>query len=237
MDCFIKKIFEGSSEGDGLVHNQFQKFSKGEFNDKAVLKAKKTSKGFSLNTTPEYGNELVACLAEELGAEKIPVSGALITTIDLRDEYDFKEVKNALGVRKHFIEAEMSGNEILDLQTRFPKAFFALNFSTSTSEIKIKCKAPKTKPSGKGKAKLKIDFCKVKTTSESLIRNFVFDVDFSKVKLAEISHDFMIEDLVRPEGESDFAKIRELSKRKGTIRRKVSLDCGDQVVREVDFCA
>ena len=94
MDCFIKKIFESKAEGDELVHAQFQKFSRGEFQERACLIAKKSKDKFSLSTTPEYGNELVRGLAEELGANKTEISGALITTIDLSAEYDFKEVKN-----------------------------------------------------------------------------------------------------------------------------------------------
>ena len=36
---FIKKIM--ANQVDNLVHLQFQKFSRGEFNDRAVLKVKK----------------------------------------------------------------------------------------------------------------------------------------------------------------------------------------------------
>jgi hypothetical protein len=230
MDSFLKKIFEGQDlSKDDLVHAQFQKFSKGEFNDKAGFILKRSKDKFALSTTPEYGNELVHALAEEIGSNKVGISGALITTIDLSEEYDFKEVKNALGVRKHFIEGEMSGEEIIALQEKFPKAFFALNFSTPTSEIKIKVKAPKTKPSGKGESKPKIDFCKLKTTNEDIVKNIAFDIDLDAVRKAEVIHDFIIEDIIKPKGETDFAKIRELAKRKGKIVRKITID---EVVEE-----
>jgi len=235
MDSFIKKIFEGQ-ESDELVHLQFQKFSRGEFPAKAALKIRNTKGKFTLTTTPEYGNELVRALAEELGDSKTQVSGALITTIDLKGEYDFKEVKNALGVRKHFIDGEMSGTEILELMDKFPKAFFGLSFSTPMSELKVKVKAPKTKPSGKGEAKPKIDFCKLKTTNPEIIKAFVFDIPLDTLKKAEIVHDFEITDIIMPEGEEDFAKIRELAKRKGKITRKIDID--DNVEeKEVEFIA
>lgn len=236
MDSFLKKIFEGNVEADELVHAQFQKFSRGEFQNKGALTVKNSSGKFSLSTTPEYGNELVRALAEELGDNKAEINGALITTIDLSSEYDFKEVKNALGVRKHFIEAEMSGNEIVALMDKFPKAFFALSFSTPTSELKIKVKAPKTKPSGKGEAKPKVDFCKLKTTNKDIVKRFVFDIELDSLKKAEITHDFHITDLILPEGEKDYAKIRELAKRKGKIIRKITID-ERQEIKEAEFAA
>jgi len=235
MDSFIKKIFEGNTEGDNLVHAQFQKFSKGEFNDKAALVIKNSKGKFTLSTTPDYGNELVRNLAEELGDNKAEIEGALLTTIDLRDEYDFKEVKNALGVRKHFIEGEMSGTEIIALQDKFPKAFFALTFKTPTSELKIKVKAPKTKPSGK-EGKLKVDFCKLKTTNKEIVKKFVFDYDLDSIKKAEIAHDFNITDIIVPTDEEDFALMREKAVRKGTITRKVTIN-EEITKKEVEFSA
>ena len=44
----------------------------------------------------------------------------------------------------------------------------------------------------------------------------------------------MITDIIRPEGETDFARIRELAKRKGKIIRKAVID--DQNMNsELDF--
>jgi len=40
MDCFIKKIFDGKN--DEFVHLQFQKFSRGEFTDRAMVKVKES---------------------------------------------------------------------------------------------------------------------------------------------------------------------------------------------------
>ena len=52
MEFFIKKMFKG--EEDNLVHIQFQKFSRGEFKNKAMVNAKKSAKGvYTIKTTPE----------------------------------------------------------------------------------------------------------------------------------------------------------------------------------------
>jgi len=43
-------------------------------------------------------------------------------------------------------------------------------------------------------------------------------------KKAKISHTFLIEEIILPQGEKDFSKIREMTKRKGKIIRKMEID-------------
>ena len=61
---FIKKIFDGKI--DDSVHLQFQKFSRGEFRDRAIVKVKKSGSKYTISTTAEFGNEFVRMLAENL---------------------------------------------------------------------------------------------------------------------------------------------------------------------------
>jgi hypothetical protein len=66
----------------------------------------------------------------------------------------------------------------------------------------------------------------------------VFGVNsFKKV---EISHDFLIDEIVvsdelKSEADGDFAKIKEMALRKGTLVRKVSVDEGSEEVKEKGF--
>jgi len=46
---FIKKVFDESIDEE--VHLQFQKFSKGEFRDKALIKAKKSKDKYTIIAT------------------------------------------------------------------------------------------------------------------------------------------------------------------------------------------
>ena len=64
MDSFIKKIFDGKT--DNFVHLQFQKFSKGEFRDKALVSVNKIGNRFSIGTTYEYASGLIRSVAEKL---------------------------------------------------------------------------------------------------------------------------------------------------------------------------
>jgi hypothetical protein len=228
---FIKKIFEGKE--DESVHLQFQKFSKGEFRNRAIIIAKNSSGKYSINSTYEFANGLIEKLAEKLGDRKTNVTGAIISTQDLAEDLDFKNKKQFMGVKQYIIEKEMSGKEITELINKFPKAFFGLSFKTQDSELKVKAKAPKSaKPSTKGEEKPKADFCKLKTTDREIAKDFIFEKP--EFKKAEIIHTFLITDLILPKDEKDFAKMREKAKRKGKIIREVVID-GQVMKYEKDF--
>ncbi len=229
---FIKKIFEG--EIDDSVHSQFQKFSKGEFRDRALIKAKFSARKYTIKTSAEFANGMVRVLSEKLGEEKTRVTGAIVSTSDLKEELEFREVKQFQGVKRYLIDSEMSGREIIELLDKFPKSFFALSFSAGDSSVKIKPKAPKSgKPKSEKKdAKFNPNFCKLITKDFELGKSFVFEKE--NFKLAEISHDFIIEEIIFPEDEKDYSKIRELAKRKGKIIREGMID-GEEMRREKEF--
>jgi len=217
---FINKIFENKIDEE--VHLQFQKFSRGEFKNRALIEVKKSKEKYTIKTSSEFANGFVKTLAEKLGEEKTKVIGAIISTSDLTEKLNFKEKKQFQGVKRYLIENEMSGLEILKLLEKFPKSFFALSFETENYVLKIKPKAPKSGKPGKGDKKPKPDFCKLITTDSELGKSFVFEkFDFKK---AEIIHDFFIKEIIIPENEKDYSKIRELAKRKGKIIRKAIID-------------
>jgi len=227
---FIKKIF--LSKPDESVHLQFQKFGRGEFRYKALITAKKTGNKYTITTTSEFANELVRKMAEKLGDDKTEVTGAVVSTNNLKEELNFKEIKQFQGVKRYLIEENFSGREIISLLNKFPKAFFALSFETGNSKLKIKPKAPKSpKPKNK-EEKPKPDFCKIITDDRAFAEDFVFEKP--EFKKAEIVHHFIINDLTKPKGETDFSRIRELAKRKGKIVREAEID-EKKTVQEKDF--
>jgi hypothetical protein len=234
---FIKKIFSGNV--DESVHSQFQKFSKGTFVNRALIEARKSGKKYTIKTSSEFANELVRMMAERLGGEKTLIKGAIVSTSDLKEELQPKEIKQFQGVKRYLIEKEMSGEEILGLMERLPKAFFALTFShPETGEsLKIKPKAPKSGKGGKKNEKPKADFCTLKTSDENILRDFVFETnDFKKI---EIIHTYVIDEVIIPEdlkNEEDFSKVREGALRKGKILREAEIE-GRIIKTEKDFVA
>jgi len=229
---FIKKIVDKNV--DESVHLQFQKFSRGEFRDRAVIEAKNSNGRYTIKTSAEFANELVRMMAEKLGSNRTQVTGAIVSTNDLTGEIDFKEKKQFQGVKRYLIDKEMSGNEIINLLDKFPKTFFALTFDVGDDKLKIKPKAPKSGKPGKGDEEVKADFCVLKTTDKKIADSFIFENP--QFKQAKINHTFFIDKIEMPQGEEDFAKIREMAKRVGRILRKGEID-GKAVNEELDFSA
>src|SRR3989344_4744711 len=235
---FIKKIFDDAI--DESVHLRFMKFSRGEFKNKASVKVKKSGRKYSINTSAEFANELVRVMAEKLGERKTIVTGAIVSTSDLKNRIDYKEIKQFQGVKRYLIDKEMSGTELITLLDEFRKTFFALTFDVDEeNKLKIKPKAPK---SGKPKAAKEgeeedvvADFCKLITNDEKIGKSFVFEKpDF---KQAEFKHTFVIEDIVvsnELKKERDFALVREKAKRKGKITREGEID-GQKIKEEKEF--
>ncbi|MBU2616526.1 MAG: hypothetical protein KKB79_00925 [Nanoarchaeota archaeon] len=231
---FIKKIVDKNF--DESVHHQFQKFSKGEFHNRAVIDVKKSSKKYTIATSAEFANGLVRTVAEILGEGKTNITGAIVSTTDLKGEIEFKEIKQFQGVKKYLMDTEMSGTKIISLLDKLPKAFFALSFEVGDTKLKIKPKAPKSgKPGSKGEDRPKADFCKIVTTDKGLVDDFLFDVgDFSKVS---VNHTFLIEDIVISDElkkTGDFTRMREEAKRKGRILRIIYVD-GKESQSEFEF--
>lgn len=228
---FIKKIFDKKT--DELVHLQFQKFSRGEFKNKAIIKAKNSAGKYTISTTYEFANELIKELAEQLDS-KTKVTGVIVSTNDLKGQLDFKGIKQFMGVKQYQINKEMSGKEIIELLNKFPKAFFGLSFKTHDSELKIKPKAPKSaKPNNKSDEKPNPDFCKLITTNKLLAESFIFE----PFKQALITHTFIIKEIIIPnelKNEKDFSVIREKSLRKGILIREGEID-GNSFKKEIEF--
>jgi hypothetical protein len=230
---FIKEIFD--NKAGETSHIQFQKFSKGVFKDRALIKIKVLKDKYIITTTYEFVNDFVRTLSEKVKDNKIKVNGAIISTLDLDKKIKFKSKKQFMGVKQYVIEDEMTGNEVLRLINEMPKILFALSFDFKDYELKIKAKAPKSaKPKNK-EEESKPDFCKLITKDKDIVKEFLFEKD--SFKEAEISHDFLIEDIIIPkelENEKDFSVIREKSLRKGKIIRKALID-GKEIKTEKEF--
>lgn len=230
---FIKKIIDGNV--DELTHLQFQKFSKGTFKNRAVLKVKKNKNKYTINSTGEFINELVRTMAEKLGDEKTLMTGAVIATSDLTGKLDFTGKKQFQGVKRYLISTEMSGNDLIKILDEFPKAICALSFEVGKDKLKIKPKAPKMGVPGKNGEPPKTTACKLITFDEKIGESFIFETkDF---KLAEINHTIIIDKVVMPEtSETDFAKIRELAKKQGKLIRYSKIDEVEDT-KEYEFTA
>ncbi len=202
---FIKKIFEGKIDEE--VKKHFARFSKGVFEDRAMVKIRVEEDRFKLQTSFEYINELVLLIADNI--EEIEVNGKL--------------VRNR---KKEEVSTLVTSTELKGFKDEYD--FLLLNMEGE--DISLKCKPSLPKP---GK-KLKADFCTVFLPLK-LLKEFVFDVS-EDFKRAEIAHDFVIDDIVVPdEYKSDPLLARKMAIRKGKLVRKILLDGKRETIKEVEF--
>lgn len=231
---FIQKIIDNHI--DNLVHFQFQKFSRGEFTNRALVQIKKTGEKYTIATSAEFANDLVCAMAEKLGSATTRVTGAIVSTSDLSGKLTFTDKKQFQGVKRYLLDQDMSGTQLLALLEEFPLAFFALSFQVGEDKLKIKPKAPKSgKPGSKGEEAPKIDFCRLVTTDATIGKGFCFEKE--TFKEARIAHTFVIERLEIPEEikkSNDFSRMREEAKRVGTLIRTAIID-GKEIKKTFSF--
>jgi len=232
----IQKVFRKTIDEE--VHSDFLKFGRGEYRDRFLLEAKKQAKGWTIKSGPEYVNYLVKTCLEKISG-KVAVSGIIVSTTDLSGEltFDIVKVSNFQGVRKIQIDAEVEAEELLRMIEKYPRVFFALTFSGETFMLKVKAKAPKSgKPGKESEDGPKAEFVMLKTNNEEIVKELFFDVpEFKEVK---ITHTIFVDSIVYPEKIDSLkpAEIRELSKRKGRVIRKVRVDGTEKIV-EAEFVA
>jgi hypothetical protein len=230
---FIKKIF--NNQIDEKVHTQFVRYGKGTFGDRALLEIHVQAKKVKIKTSAEYINELVQFLANTI-EEKTQVKGIIFSTRNLTEEsnIDFQEIKNAMGVKKHIINQELTKDTILETIEKFPYASINLSFKTDKGELKIKEKAPKAPKAGKKDKGPKADYCVFTTEDRSILEDFAFDIK-EQFKKASINHTIVIEDITIPEEyKDDFAQARLKGIRKGKITRKITID-EKEIISEINF--
>ena len=232
MENAIRKIFSGKVDDE--VHSDFLKFSRGVFENRYLLEGKKQKDKWSVKTSAEFVNFLVRRCLEKISG-KVKVTGAIICTFSLQGKIEFERVKQFAGVKQHLINAEMESAQILKLMNEYPRAFYALSFSTGDCELKIKAKAPKSaKPGTKTKEDdegPRPDFCSMKTTDKSIIEDLFFDFpNFTEIK---VNHTLEIKEIEIP-NIKDPVEMRAKSKRKGVVKRFAEVD-GQKKISEMSF--
>ncbi len=228
----LKKIFGGKMDEE--VHSDFVKFSRGTFEGRYLIHAKRQKDRWNIKTGAEFANFLVrACLAEV--RNDVEVKGAIVATfsVDKEAEFPIEQIKQFMGIKQAVINCKTTADEILRLMDKHPRAFYALSFSTPSSELKIKPKAPKSaKPAAGGDKEATANFCILKTSNKEIIDDLLFGLpDFSE---ASIKHSIIIKEIIMPKNITDPAQIRESAKRKGTIKRIAKID-GKEIISEANF--
>lgn len=237
MKSVINKIFSGKTDEE--VHSEFIKFSRGVFENRYLVEGKKQKDKWQIKTSSEFANFFVRKLLENLN-EPVKVKGIIVSTLDLEKdcEIEIEDVKKYMGIKQLMIDCDTLPSKVISLMNKYPRAFYALSFSTPDYDLKIKAKPPKSgKPGTKtkeGDEEPKADFCSLKTSNREIIEDLFFDFpNFSEIK---IKHVIEIKDIELPKDYKTPEEMREKAKRKGIVRRIVNID-GQKMESEKGFVA
>jgi len=206
MESFIKKIWQGNGEE---AHYQFIRFSKGRFEGRAVLNLHKTSK-VKLKGSFEWANDFVN-LANEL--EDMKFSGVVLS----REELDLENEKKKKAIFQYEV-SDISSEKINEIKNKA----YALLLDGESEGIILKIKKKLPKP-GKSEKKTDDKFCQLELDLKywDKVRDVFMLPEGKKFR---VSHIFEINEIILPQGEKDFEKIRLFAKRKGKIIRKLEID-------------
>ncbi len=228
---FVKKVFD--KKIDEEVHSQFIRFGKGEYGGRFPLSLHKTKK-IKIKSGFEFANDLVR-ICSMLGDAK--VSGIVLSKQDISNimsknniEGNSETKKGGLFFKNNIPDQELKKEQLIELEK--VSYFTLLDVEGEDFQLKIKKKLPKP---GKKEEKIDNKFCQLEADVKyySKIKDLLF-WDMPDAKKIIIAHKVIVQEIIMPEGEKDYAKIRELAKRKGKLIRNSIVD-GEETSKETDF--
>ena len=218
---FIRELFEGDSEHE-WIHNKFIKYSKGEFPG-PYISVKKAGAFLKINSSADYVNILGMLLAGTFSGT-LKVEGSILSKEKI-DTYietiglDIGKARKKKGAFTYKVTGEVDSKALAELYSRLMGGTLLLNLSGGKVNLKVKKKLPK--PGSKRNEK----FCTGRLgQNDRILAELCFDVDIGKFKEIEISHTYIIDEIVIPEDCKDFSLARALAKRKGSVKRSVTVD-------------
>jgi len=189
---FTQKIFENKT--DSSVHEQFVRFSKGTFENRALMKITMAKDSFKLNASYDLIKDIILVIAENFN--NIEVNGKV-----------FHEKK------KQEINKTISGQELKKICEE--NTFILLNLSFENYDLKVGKSLPKP-----GK-ELKSDFCKC-VLPLTLLKEFINEKNFKKAEISYTFIIEEIE--IPKQYQNDFALARKMAIRKGKIIKFKDID-------------
>ncbi|MDD5111581.1 MAG: hypothetical protein PHG85_03475 [Candidatus Altiarchaeota archaeon] len=213
----IKDIFLGKSVD--YIHNQYTRYGKGTFDGPAL--AIKNGKSIKADGSVHYANILGGIIAESAQGD-VNASGSIFAKREIKIPVDTSGKKTKGDLHSLDVTGTLAADALKMIYTDYPDANILLELSTGA--FKLKCKKKPPKPGGG----LDEKFCSAILEKEALgkvMDEVLFDAKDKNFKEAEIKHRITIEELVgSPELKKDPARFRREAKRKGRIKRTVTID-------------
>jgi len=213
----IKDIFLGKPVD--YIHSQYTRYGKGTFNGPAL--AIKNGKTIKADGSVHYANILGGIIAES-SQEDINASGSIFAKREIKIPVETSGKKTKGDLHSLNVKGTLPADALKMIYSDYPDANILLELSAGG--WKLKCKKKPPRPGGG----LDTKFCSAileNTALDKVMDEILFDAKDKNFKEAEIKHQITIEELVStPELKKDPARFRLEAKRKGRIKRTVTID-------------
>ena len=222
---FMNRLFSGKL--DEYVHRQFVRFGKGMFLDRAMISINR-SKQTKISGSFEYSQDFIVFLSSIF--PKAEFSGIVLSKDPITE---FGPSAKKAGLYQTEIKQTLTSQQIQSILEKN----YAILLDSITSDAELKCKKKLPKP-GKGEGKVDDKFCSLILDEQyaSKAMEFFFPYISPNIKKIKTKYYVQVEDIIAPEGEKDFEKIRLLAKRKGIITRISEVDKKEEK-KELKFLA
>jgi len=213
---------------DKQVHNIFSRFSVGEYLREHVYIT--NSKKLKVQTGFEYALDMYHLLVKD---QHGVVNGKGVIQSSKKIEQEISaagvDIKSSRG-KKYTVEFELDVAAFERMLDELSDYF--LMFTCSINDRKLAVKTALPKPGS-----LKEKLCTLKIPKDdSIIHAFLPDVNVMGKKI-EVATVYEITDIEIPEEyKDDFAMARKMAKRKGRVKRSITVD-GETQESTLEFCA
>ncbi len=230
MECFIKKVIGGNI--DEKTHHQFMRFGKGHYKNRMILSFHKTASKIKIKSSFEYANDFVNFVSE-LG--DFEFSGMVLSKEDIHEELIKKDANMQECKKGNLILYTIDKIDSDTIKEIYDKIYYLLlNCQTDKLKLRIKKKLPKP---GKSEDKIDDAFCRLEADNSYWLKikeAFFWGLPVENCKKTKINYEIVINEIIAPQGEKDFVKIREMGKRKGKLIRNLNID-GREIRKEIEF--
>ena len=218
---FIKRVFD--KDIDEKTHEQFIRYGKGDYKGRFPLSLRKTKK-VKLRTSFEFSNDIVLVCAKLVNCK---VSGEVISKEDISGFMSENNIEGDTKSKKagRIYLTELPSQDLTEEQlTKLvgESTITLLDIVGEGFAFKTKKKLPKP---GKNEKKIDNKFCQLEADEKyfSIIKEDFF-WDMPDAKKIFVKHQVIIDKIIMPECEEDFAKVREMAKRSGKLIRIADVD-------------
>lgn len=222
----IKEIIQGNPDEE-YIHRRFIRYGRGEFQG-PMIKIKNEGDILKISSSEEYVNSLGWIMTKD-SSKEFSVSGSIISKEDIsgylrENSINVSKSAKKKGVYTLPVKGFIPAETLSKIYSEFPSQHIFLDLKPAEGKEGLKTKKKPPKPGSGADQKFcsaALDLSSLKTVMDE----FCFDSNTGNFKEIEVSHKYVIKDIIIPEEyREDYSMARIHSKRKGVIERSLTID-------------